>query len=82
LVAATRTEDLKVVRFLVEAGADPNMWVDLDDYASPLLAAAYEGYEKVFDYLLPLVTDKGGIESIREELRRRAAGRKRREHMG
>jgi hypothetical protein len=81
LIAASSTGDLKVVQFLVEAGADPTMWVDLDGYVSPLIAAADAGHEEIFEYLLPLVTDEEEIEAARKELSRRGAGRKWREHL-
>lgn len=68
LIAAARTGNLNVVRFLLEAGADPNMWVDLDGYASPLLSVAYEGHEEVFEYLLPLVTNEEEIEAAKEKI--------------
>jgi Ankyrin repeats (many copies) len=81
LIAAARTGDLRVVRFLVESGADPNMWIDSDGYASPLGVAVYEGYEEVCKYLIPLVVDEEEIEFARRELPRRVAGRKRRENL-
>lgn len=81
LIAAACTGDLKVVQFLIEAGADAKMWVDMDGYASPLMAAADEGDEEIFEYLLPLVTDKEEIEAARKALSRRASGGKRREYL-
>ncbi|MBD1913769.1 MULTISPECIES: ankyrin repeat domain-containing protein [unclassified Leptolyngbya] len=79
LIAAARTGDLRVVQFLIEASADPNMEIETDGFSSPLVAAAYEGYEKVCEYLLPLTVDEEAIEFVRKELPRRATGRKRRE---
>ena len=68
LIAAARTGNLKIVQFLVEAGADPSKWVDMDGYESPLSAAAYEGHEHIFEYLLPSVADEEEIIFAKESL--------------
>jgi ankyrin repeat protein len=68
LIAAARTGDLEIVKFLIKAGADPSKWVDMDGYASPLFAAAYEGHEHIFEYLLPSVTDESEIRYAKESL--------------
>jgi ankyrin repeat protein len=81
IIAAARTGDIKVVQFLVEAGADPNMWIDSDGFESPLVAAAYEGYGEVCNYLIPLVVNEEEIEFAQEELQRRAGGGERREKL-
>lgn len=77
LIAAVRTGNLQVVQFLVEAGADPNKWVDMDGYESPLSTAAHEGDERIFEYLLPLVTDGEEVKFARKDLMRRVTDRKR-----
>ncbi|PSB57807.1 ankyrin repeat domain-containing protein [Chamaesiphon polymorphus] len=66
LIAATSAGDLNVVKFLIEAGADPNKGVDMKGYCSPLLSAAFEGHQDIFDYLLPFVTDEEEIEVAQE----------------
>jgi ankyrin repeat protein len=68
LIAAASTGDLKVVKFLIEAGADPGQWVDMDGYCSPLLSAAFDGHQDIFDYILPFVTDEWEIKTAREYL--------------
>ncbi len=66
LIAAAQAEDLKIVKFLIESGADPNKWVDMDGYCSPLLSAALEGHKDIFDYLLPFITDEDEINTAYE----------------
>jgi ankyrin repeat protein len=68
LIVAASTGDLKIVKFLIEAGADPHKWVDMDGYCSPLLSAAFEGDRDIFEYLLPFVTDEWEIKTAREYL--------------
>jgi ankyrin repeat protein len=68
MIAAARTGNLEIVQFMIKAGADPSKWVDMDGYASPLFAAAYEGHEHIFEYLLPSVTDESAIRYAKESL--------------
>ncbi|RCJ21073.1 hypothetical protein A6770_30860 [Nostoc minutum NIES-26] len=79
LIAAARTGEVRIVRYLVEAGANPNMWIDLDGYMSPLSAAVYEGHQEVCDYLLPLITDPEEIEYAERELPKAVIRKQRRE---
>uniref|UniRef100_UPI001F45EF26 ankyrin repeat domain-containing protein n=1 Tax=Nostoc sp. CMAA1605 TaxID=2055159 RepID=UPI001F45EF26 len=80
LIAAARTGDVSIVRYLVEAGADPNLWIDDDGYMSPLSEAVYEGHQEVCDYLLPLITDAEEIEYAARELPKAVIRKQRREH--
>ncbi|MBD2595798.1 ankyrin repeat domain-containing protein [Nostoc spongiaeforme FACHB-130] len=80
LIAAARTGDVRIVRYLVEAGADPNMWIDYDGYMSPLSEASYEGHQEVCDYLLPLITDPEEIEYAERELPKAVIRKQRREN--
>ena len=52
LILAAQEGHFDVVKLLVEAGADVNEVIYTRNYA--LLAAAIEGYEDIFNYLLPL----------------------------
>lgn len=80
LIAAARTGDVRIVRYLVEAGADPNMWIDYDAYMSPLSAAVYEGHQEVCNYLLPLITDPEEIEYAERDLPKAVIRKQRREN--
>lgn len=59
LMDAIGSGDLKIIQALIEAGADPNIII-CEDY--PLLLAAKNGSQKIFDFLLPLTR-----EDLREE---------------
>ncbi|BAY26955.1 hypothetical protein NIES2100_67710 [Calothrix sp. NIES-2100] len=80
LIAAARTGEVRIVRYLVEAGADPNLWIDYDGYMSPLSVAVYEGNQEVCDYLLPLITDSEEIEYAERELPKAVIRKQRREN--
>jgi ankyrin repeat protein len=67
-ISAAQAGDLKIIQFLVEVGADPSKWVDMDGYCSPLISAASEGHQDIFEYLLPFITDEEEIEAAREYL--------------
>lgn len=79
LIAAVRIGDIRIVRYLVEAGADPNMWIDDYGYRSPLEQAVYEGHQEVCDYLLPLITNQEEIEYAQRELPKSVIRKQRRE---
>ncbi|BAZ00521.1 hypothetical protein NIES37_45130 [Tolypothrix tenuis PCC 7101] len=80
LIAAARADEVRIVRYLVEAGADPNLWIDYDGYMSPLSVAVYEGYQEICDYLLPLITDLEEIEYAERELPKAVIRKQRREN--
>ncbi|MBD2200082.1 MULTISPECIES: ankyrin repeat domain-containing protein [Calothrix] len=80
LIAAARTGEVRIVRYLVEAGADPNLWIDYDGYMSPLSVAVYEGNQEVCEYLLPLITDSQEIEYAERELPKAVIRKQRREN--
>ncbi len=80
LIAAARTGNVDIVRYLVESGANPNMWIDDSGYMSPLFAAVFEGNQEVCDYLLPLITDPEEIEYAKQELPKAVIRKKRREN--
>jgi hypothetical protein len=81
LMQAVSTGDLIVVQFLVEAGADPNKWIDDGGYVSPLIVAAREGHEDIFNYLMPLVLDDEEVEFSQKELSRNVTRRERRKNL-
>ncbi|OUL19387.1 ankyrin repeat domain-containing protein [Nostoc sp. 106C] len=80
LIAAARTGEVRIVRYLVEAGADPNLWIDYDGYMSPLSEAVYEGHQEVCDYLLPLIRNREDIEYAERELPKAVIRKQRREN--
>ena len=54
LLEAIYNDNLKIVKILVEAGADIN-YCGKDSYSHPLLRAAYYGYADITEYLLELL---------------------------
>ncbi|MBE9210413.1 ankyrin repeat domain-containing protein [Nostoc sp. LEGE 06077] len=80
LIAAARTGEVRIVRYLVETGADPNLWIDYDGYMSPLSAAVYGGYQEVCDYLRPLITDPQELDYAQRELPKAVIRKQRREN--
>lgn len=66
LIAAASTGDLKLVKFLIDAGADPNKSVDMDGYCSPLMSAAFDGHQDIFEYLLHFVPNEDEIKAAHE----------------
>jgi ankyrin repeat protein len=60
LMYAVKSSDLTTVQTLLEVGANPNVWID---GKTPILLAAELGYQDIYQYLYPLVS---------EEIRRRA----------
>jgi len=64
LVLAAQEGHFDVVKLLVEAGANVNEVIYARNYA--LLAAAIEGYEDIFNYLLPLTNVELHQEALNE----------------
>jgi ankyrin repeat protein len=59
LETAAEAGNIKLVEFLLQAGADPNIrW--------PLLVAAFRGCQDIYDLLFPLVSGEAQIDASEE----------------